>query len=383
MLREIDEVLENAVQNEDVPFIVGMVANKNEICYSGSSGDATEGTPAGLETVFRIFSMTKAVGALAAAILMDRGKLALDTPVEKILPDFGKLMVLEGFENDNPIMRKPKVQATIRHLATHTSGLEYEFWNKNVFEYMSLTGHPTILSGLKKSLFYPMTSDPGTRWGYGISIDWLGQVVEAIDGRSIDKFCKDEIFEPLGMNSTDFELSFNMQSRLADIKARGEDGRFELSELMPPSEPEVYGMGHSLFSTAPDYIRFLRMFLRGGELDGNQILSQDMLATMTSDLMQGLVFEKMCTIVPPTTADVDPFPGTKVTHSFAFLRNEEQILGKRSAGSLTWAGVLNTHYWLDPAKGIAAVIMTQSLPFVEERFMNTYDSYEKAVYANI
>ena len=145
----------------------------------------------------------------------------------------------------------------------------------------------------------------------------------------------------------------------------------------------MYGMGHNLYSTAPDYLRFLRMVLRGGELDGNRILSEQAVADMTADHMQGLAFEKMVTIAPPVTADFDPFPGTKVTHSFAFMRNEEAIPGRRSAGSLSWAGVCNTHYWLDPAKGVAAVIMTQSLPFVEERFMATYAAYEEAVYASL
>ena len=246
-----------------------------------------------------------------------------------------------------------------------------------------MTGHPTILSGLRQSLFYPLTSDPGTRWGYGIGIDWLGQVVEAVDGRSIDVFCREEIFEPLGMANTGFELEGDMAANLGTLMARGEDGVFVPFDLAPPSRPEMYGMGHNLYSTAPDYLRFLRAMLRKGELDGARILSEQAFADMTVDHMQGLTFQKMVTIAPPVTADVDLFPGTRVTHSFAFARNEEAIPGMRSAGSLTWAGVCNTHFWLDPTKGVAAVIMTQSLPFVEERFMATYEAYEKAVYADL
>ncbi len=204
-----------------------------------------------------------------------------------------------------------------------------------------------------------------------------------MDGRRIDVFCREEIFEPLGMGNTAFELDDAMTANLCDLKVRGEDGVFAPFELAPPSKPEMYGMGHSLYSTAPDYLRFLRMVLCGGELDGSRVLSEQATADMTSDQMQGLTFERMVTIAPPVTADFDPFPGTRVSHSFAFMRNDEAIPGRRSAGSSSWAGVCNTHYWLDPVKGIAAVIMTQSLPFVEERFMVTYADYERAVYASL
>ena len=379
----MNDVLERAVAQEDVPFAVGMVADTGGVRYSGAAGEAAPGRTAGEDTVFRIFSMTKAVGSIAAMILIDRGRMRFDTPVADILPEFANVQVLDGYDGDTPVLRPPKVQATLRHLATHTSGLEYENWNAEVLRYQEATGHPSILSGLKASLFYPMMTDPGTRWGYGVGIDWLGQAVEAVDGRRIDAFCREEIFEPLGMANTAFELDDAMTGNLCELMARGEDGVFAPFELAPPSQPEMYGMGHNLYSTAPDYLRFLRMVLRGGELDGNRILSEQAVADMTADHMQGLAFEKMVTIAPPVTADFDPFPGTKVTHSFAFMRNEEAIPGRRSAGSMGWAGLCNTHYWLDPAKGIAAVIMTQSLPFVEERFMATYAAYERAVYASL
>ena len=379
----MDQVLQRAVDNDDVPFAVAMAANADGVIYSGAAGNAAPGREAGEDTVFRIFSMTKAIGSLAAMIMVERGKFGLDTPVVDILPDFGRIQVLDGFDGDKPVLRAPKTQATVRQLATHTSGLEYEFWNGDMARYMEATGHPSIISGLKESLFYPMMTDPGTRWGYGIGIDWLGQMVEAVDGRRIDKFCREEILDPLGMNRTGFELDDGMSGDLCALVARGEDGVFAPFELSPPSQPEFYGMGHNLYSTAPDYLRFLRMVLRGGELDGNRILSQQSLATMTADHMNGLAFEKMVTIAPPVTADFDPFPGTRVTHSLSFMRNEDNIPGRRSGGAMGWAGVLNTHYWLDPARDVAAVIMTQSLPFVEQRFMATYDAYEQAVYASL
>ncbi len=381
-MTDLNSVLVRAVDAQDVPFAVAMVANSNGTTFSGAAGDAAQGRAAAENTVFRIFSMSKAIGSLAAMILIDRGKLSMDTKVAEILPAWNDIQVLDGFDGDTPILRAPKAEATARHLATHTSGMEYEFWNADVPKYLELTGLATILSGQKASMMYPLTSDPGTRWGYGPGIDWLGQMVEAIDGRRIDAFCQQEIFDPLGMTSTAFEPDA-LADRMSDVSIRGEDGAFGPFELAPPSQPEFYGMGHALYSTAPDYLRFLRMVLNGGQLDGNRVLSGGAMEQMLADQMRGLTFRPMISVAPPLTADVDLFPGMKATHSFAFLRNEADVAGKRSAGSMGWAGVCNTHFWIDPAKDVAAVLMTQSLPFVEPGMLQTYDAFERAVYAGL
>lgn len=376
-MSDMQAVLKDAVRTEAVPFVVAMTGNSGGVTFSGAEGQAADGRAASEDTVFRIFSMTKAVGSLAAMILIDRGKLSMDTPVGEILPAWNDLKVLDHFDGDAPVMRAPKTTATVRNLATHTSGMEYEFWNADVPAMLEKTGHPTILSGLKTALAYPLTSDPGTRWGYGPSIDWLGQVVEAVDGRRIDQFCREEIFTPLGMSDTAFEPD-GLEDRLASAQIRGEDGRFGPIEIAPPPRPEVYGMGHALYSTAPDYMKFLRMVLNNGALDGNRLLTEAGVATMLADQMNGLTFEPMKS-VSPTSADV-VLEGDPV-HSFMSVLHRADVPGKRSAGTQSWAGVLNTHYWIDPKKDITAVIMTQTLPFVEPRFLEVYDAYERAVYA--
>lgn len=377
----LQKILDEAVSAEDAPFLVGMTGNAQGITWSGASGDAEPGRPAATDTVFRIFSMTKAVGSTAAMILIDRGELDFDTPVEEVLPEFAEIRVLDGWDGDTPVLRAPKSKATARHLATHTSGLEYEFWNAGPGHFMEKTGTVSILSGLKASMFYPMMTDPGTRWGYGPSIDWLGLMVEKISGKRIDAFLKENLFEPLGMSDTDVEVRDHMAPRLAGVKARGEDGQFGDFELAPPSDPEVYGMGHALYSTPEDYMKFLRMFLNSGALGGHRVLSEQGVTRMLENHMGPLTFEKMVTVAPPVTADFDPFPGTTKTHSFGFMRNEADIPGMRRAGSQSWAGVLNSHYWFDPTSDLAAVIMTQSLPFVEPRWMKTYEAFERAAYA--
>ena len=377
----LDDVLSRGVSSGAAPGLVAMTGSAAGVKWSGAAGERSPGQPMTADTVFRIFSMTKAVGSTAAMILADRGKLDFDAPVDSILPEFAKIQVLDGFDGDKPRLRSPKSRATLRQLATHTSGLVYEFWNTDIARWMAATGHPTIISGLKASLFYPMVFDPGTRWDYGIGIDWLCQAVEVIDGRRIDKFVHDEILGPLKMTSTAFECEGALAARLASVNARGENGLFAPFELAPPSHPEFYGMGHTLYSTAGDYMRFIRMFLNQGTLDGQRVLSEKAVRTMLGNHIGDLKVGKLTTAAPPITADVDLFPGTLKTHSLGFLRVEQDVPGMRAAGSQGWAGVLNTHFWFDPTGDVAGVIMTQTLPFVEPKFLAVYAEFERAVYA--
>ena len=383
-MSELDRVLSDAVAAEHVPFVVAMTGNAGGVTWSGAAGDRSPGKKADVDTVMRIFSMTKAIGCTAAMILMDRGKLSADATVSSILPRFAELQVLDGFDADGkPRMRAPRTQATVRHLATHTSGLTYEFWNADMPRFMQATGAPSILSGLAKALNYPLLFDPGTRWDYGIGIDWLGQVVEKVDGRRIDQFCREEIFEPLGMRSTRFEPEADIAPRLAAVAIRGEDGHFGPFDLAPPPNPEVYGMGHCLYSSAPDYMRFLRMYLNKGQLDGQRVLSERGLQSMLANQIGTIAIPLLKTAAPAITADAEFFPGKRKSHSMAFQRIDEDVPGMRSAGSQFWAGVCNTHFWFDPAKNVAGLIMTQSLPFGEPRFMGVYEAFERGVYRRL
>ena len=382
-MSELDKVISEAVSHQDAPFLVATTGNSAGVTWTGTAGERSPGKPATVDTVFRIFSMTKAVGSTAAMILMDRGKLSPDTTVESIVPEFANLKLLEGFGPDGPKLRAPRVKATVRHLATHTSGLVYEFWNADVPRYMQATGAPSILSGLLASMNYPLLFEPGERWDYGIGIDWLGRVVEKVGGRRIDRFCQEEIFDPLRMPDTRFEVEEHMAARLASVSIRGEDGKFGDFALAPPSHPEFYGVGHALYSTAPDYLRFLRMYLNKGALDGARILSETGVGSMLANQIGSTPIPLLKTVVPAITADAEFFPGRRKSHSMAFMRFDEDIPGMRHAGSQGWAGVLNSHFWFDPKADLAGVLMTQSLPFVEPRFASTYEKFERAAYRSV
>jgi len=379
---ELRKVLGNAVANDQMPFAVGMTGKAAGIIFTGAASDAAPGREAAADTVFRIFSMTKAVGSTAAMMLIDRSKLDFDTPVQDVLPEFAEIRALEGWDGDKPRLRAPSVKAIARHLATHTSGLEYEFWRPEPGEYLAKTGRVSILSGLKSAMHYPMITGPGTRWGYGPSIDRLGLMGEKISGQRIDAFLKDNVLGPLGMVDTDVAVRPQMAARLASVKARGADGRYADFELAPPSNPEVYGMGPARYSTPQGYMRFLRMFLNNGAPDGQLVLSEGAVQRMLVNHMGPLKFEKMITAAPPITADFDPFEATTKTHSFGFMRNEADIPDRRRAGSQSWAGVLNSHHWFDPSADLAGMVMSKSLPFVKPPVMAAYEAFERASYAD-
>lgn len=382
-MTQLNDVLNEAVASGKVPGLVATAANRDGVFFEAAVGTLGVDNQKAVEinSPHRIFSMSKAIGTAAAVKLIENGALSLDTPVADILPDFANLQVLEGFDGDTPKLRAPATQATIRHLATHTSGLEYEFWNGDVAKYLEVTGTPTILSGLKKSLNYPLAFDPGTKWGYGTSIDWLGQVVEAVSGKRIDAFCREFLLEPLGMTGTMFECAGECRERIVTAHMHDETGKLVPTGLEAPPEPEVYGMGHALFSTAPDYMRFLRMLLGGGELDGVRIFKPETIDLMCQNHIGDLAIEKMVTIVPHVTATVDFFPGVTKKWGLGFMFNEEDIPGMRSAGTQSWAGILNTHYWWDRKKGVIGVIFMQHLPFADETALQIYSDFERAVYA--
>lgn len=374
-------IIERAVENRDAPFVVAMTASSRGVTWSGAAGDAAEGRRAAEDTVFRILSMSKAVGAAMVMILIDRGRLSADTPLDDVLPEFGQVQVLDGFDGDRPRLRAPKSKCTVRHLLTHTSGFVYEFWNANQQRYMQLTGHPTVLGGLDRALFYPLAFDPGSRWDYGIGPDWIGKLVEAVDGRRVDRFGIEEIFAPLGMGDTRFEVDDDLRARLATVYARTSDGGFRVSDLTPPSRPEVYGMGYCLYSTAPDYMRFLRMLLGQGTLEGTRMLSTHAVEAMLANQTGALEIGPMASVAPRVSADVDLFPGTRKTHSLTALRVEDDVPGMRSAGSQGWAGALNSHFWLDPKMDVAGLFMTQLKPFADPHLMDACEAFERSVYA--
>jgi len=378
-MSELDGILAGAVGREDVPFVVATVVNADGVLWEGTAGEARPGQPARLDTMFRLFSQTKAVGSLAAMILVDRGLLSPDTIVESVLPEFSAIRVLDSLDDNGPNFRAPRRPVTLRDLLTHTSGFAYDTWNAHQRAYQEFTGMPHIIVGTLASMYYPLQFDPGDGWAYGIGLDWVGQMIERVDGRRVDQFCYEEILEPLGMSDTVFEID-SRSDRLASLLARSDDGSVSQLEFAAGGSPEFYGLGSALYGTAPDYAKFMRLVLNKGEVGGRRLVSSEALNLLLTNQIGDMSIPVMRSQDKVLAADVDLLPGTRMTHTLGFLRNETDVPGRRSAGSLTWGGGANTMFWIDPSRDLAAVFMTQIFPFCNPRFMAAYEDFERGVY---
>ncbi|TML99591.1 MAG: beta-lactamase family protein [Actinobacteria bacterium] len=372
----IDELLDRAVAGGVVPGIVAVVADRDGIVHEGAAGAARP------DTLFRIASMTKAMTSVAALRLVERGELRLDQPVADILPAFGDLHVLEGFDGDQPRLRPPARPVTITHLLTHTSGLGYWFSSDELVRWHELTGAPTILTGRRASIDTPLIHDPGERWTYGVSTDWLGQIVEAVSGRSLEDQLREHVWGPLDMPDATFFPTGEQRSRLMELVSRTPDGALGPSPFVEP-EPEFASGGGGGYATARDYARFQRALLRGGELDGARILQRETVELMFADHLHGAPLpEVMRSAVPELTNDVPSLP-FKQGWGLGLHIVLEDIPGMRRAGTGDWAGLFNCYFWIDRKSGISAALMTQLLPFFDARMVETLLGFEAAVYAEL
>jgi methyl acetate hydrolase len=384
-LTSIDELLERACAEGVVPGVVAIVGDRDGVLYEGAAGrlQVGDGPPAATDTMFRIASMTKALTSVAALQLVEQGRLALDQTVASVIPAFGKLQLLEGFDGDEPRLRDLSREPTIQHLLTHTSGLSYWFSNVDLKTWHEVTGAPTPLTGLRKCLDIPFVAEPGERWEYGVNTAWLGLVVEAVTGQTLDEYLAAKVFSPLGMVDTTFGPTEAQRERLMEIHDRSPDGGLVLSTVEILEEPELAFGGEGAYGTAGDYMRFLRTLLRGGELDGAQILEPETAALMFTDHLGGLSLpEIMPSAVPELTNDVPSLPFRQGFGLGLHLLLED-VPGMRKAGSGDWAGLFNSYYWIDPATGITAAIFTQLLPFFDQRMVETLLQFEAGIYAQL
>ena len=380
----IDKVLQDAVARGAVPNATAMAADRNGIIYEGAAGPRAVGSddPVTVDTHYRIMSMTKMVATAAALQQMEKGNLDLSAPIEQYCPAFADLQVLEGFDGDTPRLRPAASKATVKQLITHTAGLGYWFWNADLVRWEAATGTPNVLSGSNVIFGAPLVADPGTRFEYGINTDWLGKVVEAASGVALDVAVKEGITGPLGMGETSFAPSGAQRADLVPVHLKGADGTWAPSEIELNTAPEYYAGGHGLHSTPRDYLKFQRALLGGGAFDGTRILSESTVDAAFTNQIGDLDFPAaIATADPASTADFNAGPGYK--WGYGLLLNTADVPGARRAGSGAWAGLLNTHFWVDRTAGITGALYTQFLPFVTPEAYQVYVEFEKALYAAI
>jgi methyl acetate hydrolase len=348
---------------------------------SAASGvrDVSSGAAMQPDTVVWIASMTKAITGAAAMQMVERGKLALDQPISGVLPQLAGVKVLEGFSADGaPRLRPARGAITLRHLLTHSSGFVYDMWNADMARYLRTTGKPGITSCANAALDLPLVFDPGAAWDYGIGIDWAGKAVEAVSGTTLGRYLSENLLGPLGMRDTGFRIRDDQRARLARVHARLADGTVA-TEFEIPQAPEFEMGGGGLYSTVGDYLRFARMILGRGTLDGVRVLTEPTVAMMSTNAMGDLRCRPMKSVAPASTNDVDFVDGMQ--WGLSFLINPEALPTGRSAGSLAWAGLANSYYWIDPKKRVAGVFATQLLPFFDPEAVALLGAFETAVYA--
>ncbi len=383
----IDRVLADAITGTKVAGVTATAADASGTIYNDAYGVRSLGSTPRMttDTVFRIASMTKAITGAACMQLVEQGKLDLDRPAGEILPFLAEPKVLLGYDSKgNPALRAARGTVTLRKLLTHTAGYVYDTWNEDMNRFANDTGLPAARTGKLAALHAPLGFDPGERWEYGINIDIAGRMVEVASGLDLETYMRRYIFEPLGMNDTGFVLRPEWEGRLAGVHSRGADGGLTAFDVpKPAANPEFFAGGGGLFSTAPDYLIFLQALMNGGSFNDARILRPETVATMGQNHMGALNVLPMVSYKPAMSNDVELFPGMDKKWGLSFLINTQDVPGRRSAGSLAWAGINNTYYWLDPKKKIAGVLMTQVLPFGDKTVLDLLDRFEEAVYQTV
>jgi methyl acetate hydrolase len=381
-----DGILQRVVTDKPrVPGVVAMITSRSDNIYEGAAGERVLGGQAmTTDTVFAIFSTTKAITGTAVLQCVEEAKLDLDAPAKTYVPDIGKLEVLEGFDaSGNPKLRAPKRDITTRMLMLHTGGLGYDFFNATYLRLAQERGQPSVVTCSKASLMTPLLFDPGDKWEYGSNIDWCGQIVESIRGKRLGEVMKERVFAPLGMEDIAFSLTPSMRSRLAVIHQRQADGSLTpLPDMQLPPDPEVHMGGHGLYASIGEYMKFIRMWLNDGAGPNGRVLKKETVeAAVRNGLQAHQTVVMLPGVIPTLSNDAEFFPGVKKSWSYTFMVNDETAPTGRPAGAIGWAGLANTFYWMDRKNGFGGYWATQILPFADPVSFGGYMEFETAAYA--
>lgn len=374
-----DSQLEAAFAAANLAGAVAMITDRTGVRYARAFGhaDATTGTAMAEDTLCQIASMTKALVSAGAMQLVEQGRLDLDADIGAVLPELANPQVLTGFADDGTPQTRPAVRPlSLRHLLTHTSGFGYAFIHPEVLRVYAARGMPA--AGSLDTIRMPLMFDPGERWEYGVSTDWVGQAIEAVTGQRLGAYLTEHLFAPLGMTQTAFRDA--LPADAARVHIRGGEGALATVPIYLGGG-EFDGGGGGSTSTAPDYARFLRMLLNGGELEGVRVLRAETVAEMGRNQIGELRAGYMGTAMPEIAQPFDTFPDQHTGWGLGFLINPEPGPAGRAPGSLAWAGIFNSYYWVDPANGVAGVFMSQLSPFGDPGALAMFAELERLAYA--
>jgi CubicO group peptidase (beta-lactamase class C family) len=360
-LGRLDAAMQKAVDSGELPGAVVLIARDGQLVYAKSFGwqDREKKIPMRNDSIFRLYSMTKPVVSVAAMILVEEGKLGLQEPVSKYIPEFKDMKV--GVESTDaegkPTLKlvDAKRQITVQDLLRHTSGLTYGVLGtpnavKKIYNDAGIFSQKWVLADFVKALAkLPLQFQPGTTWEYSHSTDVLGRVVEVASGRTLDVFLAERIFEPLKMLDTAFQVPPEKQDRIAQPMPDIYTGK--TPELIDFGKPQTFfAGGHGLVSTAGDYLRFAQMLANGGELEGARILGPRTVEYMTSNHVNAQIDKGPAFL---------PGPGYGFGLGFATRIDRGQSEWPGSPGDFYWAGFAGTYFWVDPEEELVPVLMTQ------------------------
>lgn len=392
-----------------VPGVAAVVVDRDGEVYAGGAGERVAGSGAAFDpdTVVSIYSVTKSLTATAALQLIEEGVLDLDTPASLYVPEIASIPVYDGVDEQGHLkLRAPKRAITVRHLLTHTAGFSYDFFSPEMRDHQAERGAPSPFTARRASLERQfLLFDPGEKWMYGTSMDWMGLVIEAARGQSLEDVFRERIFEPLGMVDSSFRVSPSARRRLARIHMRREaalampdlgaangqvaasnlsaDPAFALHPLLS-EDPEIYCGGHGVLTTPRQYAKFLRAWLNDGQGDHGRILRRETIEFATRGHLEGE--QKVGVLpdaIPSLTNAAGFFPDLPNNWALSFYRNEEDAPTGRSAGSIGWAGLPNLYYWIDRTKGVAGIWATQVFPFADATSFTGYAELETATYDSL
>lgn len=381
-----DAILNAAVASADgVPGVVAIATDRHGNFYAGATGKRSlaGATDMTIDSVFAIFSMTKAITATVCLQLVEEGKLDLDAPARQYAPEIGTLQVIEGFDlAGNPKLRPPKRDITTRMLLLHTAGFGYDFFNETYARLARQHGQPSVITASHASIRTPLLFDPGDDWEYGSSLDWAGQVVEGITGKRLGAVMAERILQPLGMEDTGFAMTASMTSRVVTLHQRDDAGRLSpLPDFRLPQAPEVQMGGHGLYSTAVDYAKFIRMWLNDGMSPGGRVLKTETVEMAARNGLGEKKIKRLPGVIRSLSHDAEFFPGMPKSWGISFMINDEAAPTGRPAGALAWAGLANLYYWIDRQNGLGGLWATQILPLADPASFGSYLDFETAVYA--
>jgi methyl acetate hydrolase len=381
----LDSLLEQSVNRAGgVPGVVAMATDRKGNFYEGSAGVRELGGNKQMTTdsVFAIFSTTKAMTGVCAMQLVEEGKISLSDPVRKYVPEIAELKVLDGFDSSGqPVTRPPKRDITINDLLLHTSGLCYEFFSDDDLKYRTAKEIPTIVSCTFASIRTVLLHDPGQRWTYGVNLDWLGRVIEQQRGKRLGEVMKERLFEPLEMTDIGFTMSDSMQRRRVTIHDRAADGKLTpLPDLVLPQPPEMDCGGHGLYSTVGEYMKVIRMILNGGAGPNGQVLKPETIDFMSRDGLAPLEAGGWKTSIPSLSNTGEFFPGVPKGWAYTFMVNKEKTPSGRPANSLMWTGLANSFFWIDRQTGIGGYWASQIVPFQDCVAYPSFVEFETAIY---